>query len=135
MNRRIFAGLLALGLFGCGNSQPPDRIIVTGTVKYNGQIMPYGRVTFINKADPNNRDVCSIQSDGKFVMTSVPVGPCKVVIQVNNAYDHQAYQVTGKAPPADLIPRDIAQKYSSELTTPLEVTIAPGQKSVELEIK
>lgn len=135
MVRTLVLGLLAGLALGCGTPPPADRAIITGVVKYKGQIMPYGRVTFVSVDDPNLRDPCTINSEGTFVLTNAPVGRCKVVIQINDAYDHQTYMVTGKAKPADLVPRDIADKYKNETTTPLEVTIDPKQKTIELEIK
>jgi hypothetical protein len=134
MLRPLAFGLLCFAALGCAKA-PPERGVLIGTIKYKGQVVPHGFVTFVSKANPALRDVCAIKADGTFAVTNAPVGPCKVIVQVNGAIDLQAYQQLGKTPPPDFLPRDIAQKYAYEQSTPLEITIEGGEKTIELEIK
>jgi len=70
----VFFSLLALGLSGCGRTAQ-----VSGTVKYQGNLLTSGRVIFV---DPENRATppASIRADGTYLAPIVPVGPVTILI-------------------------------------------------------
>ncbi len=82
----VLAGL-ALAASGCG----PAKAKISGLVKYNGEPLPSGTITFQSDAGDKPVKGTSIV-DGKYTISDFPVGPAKIsVITLPPA--------TGGAPP------------------------------------
>jgi hypothetical protein len=75
---RLAALVVMLGLIGCSN-QPPTGT-VTGFVRYGGQPLTQGLVTFVG---PNGQSGSArIQADGKYTVTNAPLGENKIAISM-----------------------------------------------------
>jgi hypothetical protein len=126
-------GLFACIVVGCGAG--PDRATVSGVVKYKDKGVPYGFIKFVRTSDPTVFDQGPIRNDGTYVLTNAPIGPVKVVLQINMAYDEQALAAKGEAPPENFLPADVAKTYSEFDTTPLQRNVEAGEKKMDFEIK
>jgi hypothetical protein len=127
--------LIAVTAVGCADKPRADRATVTGSVTYQNKPIGFGIVVFVSKGNPQNQDNCAIKPDGTYLLTNAPVGPVKVMVQVNGAQDIQAYEARGEKAPADPLPRALGKKYAFYDTTPIELTVEPGEKKIDLEIK
>ena len=70
----VVASLAAAALSGCG----PSKASITGTVKFNGQPLPSGTITFTS--DAGNTVKGSVITDGKYTITDFQTGPAKVSV-------------------------------------------------------
>lgn len=65
-----------LGLAGCGGGKGD----VTGEVKYNGNPVPAGRVTFLSDAGEHRSFAVPIK-DGRYTIPAFPAGPVKISVE------------------------------------------------------
>lgn len=80
--RKSYCLIVAVALAGCAGP-PPDRSTVVGVVRYKGNPVPQGFIHFHSKDNPLVCDSGSIKKDGTYTITNAPVGPVKVVLQIN----------------------------------------------------
>jgi hypothetical protein len=130
--RRVAVLVLVLAA-GC-KAPPPERATVSGVVRFQGKPVPHGLIHFYNKATPTTFDSASIKKDGTYVLTNVPIGPVKVVVQINKAGDPELVRASG-GKDENVLPTEIARKYARLETTPLELIIEPGENKYDPEIK
>ena len=64
-------------LCGCGQSGP-EKFSVSGTVSYNGKLLPLGTVMFVPKEGPASGPV-RIDADGKYKLEAI-AGPTSVAV-------------------------------------------------------
>ena len=86
-------GVLATFLTGCGGDQGPERVVVSGTVTYNGQPIPKGDIRFMPVATSAMPMAGAEIIDGKYKVDGrggVPVGTYKIEIE--------AYRMKSGAP-------------------------------------
>jgi hypothetical protein len=83
-------GLLIL-LSGCGGGVGS----VSGEVKYNGQPLPNGRITFICSGGTKPSLSADI-ANGRYEIANVPVGPVEVTVET---FELRADSVPGGPPP------------------------------------
>lgn len=136
-----FLVLLALLSVGCSR---PNR--VSGTVTYDGQPLPAGRVTFL--CDGEGRPVLSgtIGPDGAYEIENPPVGRARVSVET--------FKPQPKPPPTgDVIPSSdpfdtlipapwedvgpyvpIPNRYGSVKTSGLEFLIEPGSQTFDIPL-
>lgn len=96
--RKLFlAGLLILGIIGCGGGGPPTGTI-TGKVKFNGEYLKGGRVVFVS-TEGNLGKAGEIGEDGSYTIEKVPVGPAKITVDTWYLRDADQYAGKNKPPP------------------------------------
>lgn len=129
------------GLSGCWRD--PNQ--VTGIVRFEGQPLPVGRVTFL--CEGVGRPVISgnLSSDGSYVIANPPVGTALISVEaikpppkpkpgVDPVYgvDYEAEWIAewGNAGPYVPIP----SRYASPTSSGLEVTIGPGEQTFDIDL-
>jgi hypothetical protein len=87
--RAVFCILLAMGVVGCGRTQPETLVPVTGIVEVEGQALKLGWVTFYPDEDGGNSQLSTplaeIKNDGRYDLATngkrgAPPGKYKVVV-------------------------------------------------------
>jgi hypothetical protein len=118
---------LAMALNGCGGDRGPERIIVSGTVTYNGKPVPEATIEFIPVQTSSMPVSGAVVANGRYKVDNkggVPVGTHKVIIA---AY-HQAKSIPKPDEATPLHPvglyQYIPEKYNAK--TQLEVSVPPG---------
>ena len=133
---RVFAptglALLAILLGGCGGDRGPQRVVVSGTVNYNGKPIPVGAIHFIPTAN-NPAPTSGAQIiDGKYEANShggVPVGTHRIQIEAYTSQSGAKTAGSAGPPGADgLIKQYLPGKYNDNTT--LEITIPPGSREI-----
>jgi hypothetical protein len=132
LTRRL-TGVIALAVLafcGCGGS---DWGYLSGTVLLNGQPVGPGSITL----EPVNADragaVASFGTDGKYSVISAgrkegaPAGEYRVTIHGGAGYGEEAVGPRPKSP--------IPARYGNPNTTDLTVTIEPGEKVFDFNLK
>jgi hypothetical protein len=140
--------LASLAILGCGDKKGE----VSGTVTYKGKPVPLGTVTFVN-VNKETVGTAAI-SDGKYLMTKVPVGPVKIlvttplqrqIVKLNLPSSLKKAIAEGKlkdkGPPTDLGKQPMAPamtlpaKYGKTEETDLTFTVEPGSQEHPIELK
>ncbi len=133
--RQAVSSVLAASVFafaGCGGGNLAE---ITGTVKYEGNELEKGSITFI-PVDGNGPTEGGLITNGRYSVKNVPVGTAKVVIT--------ASRVVGKVdkygpggPQRDKSESYLPDKYSNRDNTELryEVTSGKHEKDFNLDSK
>jgi hypothetical protein len=119
--------LLTVVPVGCGKNSGPERVAVSGTVKYNGTLIPDGAVRFVPGATSDAPATGVNIVDGKYNAAGrfgVPVGT--FVVQI------EAYRMHGPAssPPSKFDKRDqyLPAKFNAKST--LEFVVPSGSRQI-----
>ena len=119
---------------GCGRDRGPERVVVSGTVTYNGKPLSEGMIRFVPLPNCPVPAAGAPISDGRYQVDrlgGVPVGTHKIQIE---AYRKRATPSKPDAialPPrgrGDLPEQYIPKKYNAD--TVLEITIPPGSRAI-----
>ena len=127
--------LVLLAVIGCGGNK--NEFEVSGTVRYQGQPLPTGTVSFL---DSSNQWLASSPiTKGKYTIKGkVPVGPVKITVTTPGS------SKTGGRPPnvkaknklgepfPQVIP--IPAKYSSADSSGLTYTVKPGENNFDIDL-
>jgi hypothetical protein len=141
-------------VLGCssGNTNAPAR--VSGTVKYNGQLVKAGRLTFHTPEGANYG--AQLNTDGTYTATDLPVGDMVVTFETEHLnkdrkpeaasgkeakqMDRRMKQMSsgGRQAPSDAgveastlyVP--VPKKYADKTTSPLKVTLTRGSNSFDV---
>jgi hypothetical protein len=114
MYRRRGLGLvlLALTAVGCGGGKGT----VSGQVRFRGQPLPSGRVTFV--CEGGDRPVLTADvRDGTYTISGAPVGPVKIAVAT--------YQV--KTTPVPNMPRDVLPPGGGPAAPPGKYVAIPAR--------
>jgi hypothetical protein len=137
---------LAFLLTGCGGGvERPPLGKVSGKVTYNGKPVTSGSVIFTpTKGDTGGHIATgNIQSDGSYTLTTFDTGDGAVLGQYVVTIEARG-QTPMTGPPIDpktkrpmYVPSKstIPEKYGSVERTPFRVTVEPGSKTVDLDLK
>ena len=115
---------------GCSESSGAE---VTGTVRFNGQPLSGGKVTFFHPSKPGRNVSCYVQADGSYRILEVPSGEVKVTVvalpprQKNRADKKQA----GKKQYVPPIP----MKYTDPETTDIVCPVRGGTQTFDIDLK
>jgi hypothetical protein len=142
--------LAVLVASGCGGDPTKPRLgRVSGTVTYNGAVVPKGVVTFVPSGGEGSRTgqpaTGEIGSDGSYQLTTFERGDGAVVgehvvlvqsMEMDPSIEGGSMPIPDAqgnlpiAPPKHLVP----EKYSSTETTPLRFTVEQGRNSFDIEL-
>lgn len=107
-------GLLSfplLILMGCSSSNSKE-VVVSGVVKFNGEPLPGGTITFISVNEKDKVATAGINEDGTYSIGKAPVGDVKVTIIGPSRPSDKS---KGTKPPLT-IPKTYEKAESSKLT-------------------
>lgn len=128
---RLTVYAFAMAFFGgCGWGSGPERVVVSGTVTYNGKPIPEGLIRFAPIQESSVPVGGATITEGEYradARGGVPVGTHKVQIQANRLVN------PGKPvnPDEELHPglyQYIPEKYNAK--TQLEITVPPGSRPI-----
>jgi hypothetical protein len=141
---RLFHGLAAclllgllLGGVGCGGRAKGT---VSGKITVNGKPLSRGLITFLSQVgtkDPHNAAIIN----GEYKTDPIPVGPAKILVVP--ALRTPSEQPPEEAKGGDRLPRSrptaktadaVPEKYQSGNTSPLEMTIKPGENDFSKDL-
>jgi hypothetical protein len=126
----LMLSLFALVVAGCGKRMGE----VSGTVKYRGQVLPSGNVTFFG-ADKQIVGSSSI-TDGKYKVPQVPPGEVKITVTTPPAANQMANRAP--APPKDMPPPiasiGIPQQYGNPEQSGLNYNVKPGSQEHPIDL-
>src|SRR5262249_57653148 len=88
--RKVWLFLLLLGSLTAGGCHWGGPGNISGEVKYKGQPLPSGRITFVCQ-EGNKQSFPAAIENGRYSLTGVPQGPAFIVVQT--------FRPTVKAPP------------------------------------
>ncbi len=125
--------LLLMGLVvlvGCGDGSELQRETVSGTVKYQGQPVPDGSITFVPLNDTKGPGAGAIIKNGQYTVTAgggVPVGTYRVEIQALR----EVARPKRPGPQLDMVPKEtyLPEKFNRQST--MEVTITAKEGHVQ----
>jgi len=121
----ILAGLTAGCTRGTGN--------VSGTVKFKGQPLPAGTITFY---DQDNKTASSAIIDGAYEVTKVGVGPVKVAIAVPMYIPFAGPALPGAKAPTAAVPKSpsIPPKYLDREESGLGFEVIRGDQKKDFDL-
>ena len=130
---------LACAISGCSHGPPAGT--VTGTVRYKGEIVPAGKVTFFG---PSNQAASApINPDGTYTPTDVPLGSVKVIVNTPRPAAEmkkaakQMKKRFGKGIeyPESVDSVSVPDKYGDPAKSPLGLTVKEGSQPYDIEMK
>jgi len=143
--------LLSTSLFlalvvGCSQKKTAPST-VSGTVKYKGQVVKGGNVSFYPKEGVPTH--APIRLDGSYLASQIPAGEMTVTVEtesVKNKMDPSAYggkdrgkgmmgptpEGRGTGPKPEYV--QIPAKYSDHKKTPLKTTLTTGKQTYDIDL-
>jgi len=126
--------LAAVSATGCGGGKGS----VSGTVKFKGEPLPGGQVTFASEAGDKPVVNSGISADGKYKVESLPAGSAQVGVKTIPPPPKAAGPMQGKgldpslgggaaATPGKYVP--IPTKYADPTKSGLKCTVVGGKES------
>jgi hypothetical protein len=134
---RILVGLAllaSLAAAGCGSSRKSS---ISGEVKYNGQPLPSGTVTFLGQ-DGEKKVAGADIVDGKYKIASFPRGVVKVTVvtlppsQGGSPPNGQAIPTPGGARVGAYMA--IPKRYAVPEQSPLSYTVSSGDQTYNIDL-
>ena len=116
-------------LGGCNSNDGPERVVVSGTVTYNGNLIPEGDIRFMPVATSTMPMAGAAIKDGKYKVDGrggVPVGTYKIEIEayrVEPGVTNPPIMARG-APRIRYLPK----RYN--VNSELKITIEPGSGNI-----
>jgi hypothetical protein len=129
---RASTALLIALIFAAGCSDgSTKKIVVRGTVTYNGQPLDSGILQF---AGPNGAYAAGvIREDGTYEISDVTPGETQVAIQEAPRSSGSSSGGKRQAPPKE--PQKIPSKFLDVKTSGVTVTITPSTTNLPIELK
>ncbi|HWL09281.1 MAG TPA: hypothetical protein VNQ76_12815 [Planctomicrobium sp.] len=112
----IALGIVLAGVSGCGKSDPFDRASLTGTVTFDGELVPYGEILFTPDTAKGNSGpsvVAPIRSDGTYQTQSTRGAIAGPAVAKIVAYESHPDTVSGGGSP-----KVIVDNYPVEVEIP-----------------
>lgn len=126
--------LLALTISGCGKSSGT----VTGHVKYKGEVVTAGNVTFYG---PNDQIATAlINPDGSYTVLQAPLGTVKVGVTApphmsKTKAQNLQRKKKGQFAPQTTESENIPLKYGKPDESGLELNVTKGTQPFEIDLK
>jgi hypothetical protein len=125
---------IVLALFGGCRDQGPERVMISGTVTYQGKQVADGRILFTPTATSQVPSAGASIVDGKYKVSThggVPVGTHRIAIE---AYRRVPFTPQpGQPVPRNFLDGKISQQYlpkSCNTASKLEITVEPGSREI-----
>ena len=129
----LLAALATLPGCGADKPKPAPSETLTGTVRLDGKLLPYGSVTFHPKEGRPLKAI--IQLDGTYRLRKPPAGEVKVVVHTGPAPKGMAAPggAAGKVPVLETI--EIPPRYTDAETTVLRYRVTPDEDEYHIELR
>ncbi len=125
----VVAALATFMTSGCGGGSKGN---VTGTVKFDGQPLPTGTITFQTQHDVIHADI----KDGKYTIPNVEVGPVKVAVETHQTGvmgpSLSGAPVAPKADAGKFVP--IPAKYANVESSTLTYEVKAGENTKDFDL-
>jgi len=146
-SRRLLVLLTSFAVvaLGCGDKNPNAPAVVSGSVKYKGEVLKAGTVTF-----HSDKGVypAPINSDGTFINRDVPVGECVITVETESLNPNKKKETYGgerakgmqeQKPPAGSSTGSefyvqIPKKYGDPKESPLKLTVKRGKQEQNFDL-
>ncbi|HZV03962.1 MAG TPA: carboxypeptidase-like regulatory domain-containing protein [Gemmataceae bacterium] len=128
----VLAGGLLLLSSGCGFFENAGTI--TGTVRYKGEPLPEGSVSFVN--DKGKVVTATIDQSGRYAASHVPTGSAKVTVQVVRADGPPpvSFGATPKSVQGTAAVFKIPSRYGVPATSGLKWEVAKGKQQFDIDL-
>jgi hypothetical protein len=128
--RFLFLMFFVASLAGCGGDRGPERVVVSGTVTYNGKPIPNGSIRFMPTAASPVPMAGAAIKDGEYKVEAhggIPVGTHKIEI---DAYRVDPAYAKPDMPTGRGVPRKqyLPKRYNTD--SELTITIEPGSPKI-----
>ena len=123
----LLAGTLAAAVCGCGGSGGPERVVVSGTVTYDGAPIPDGMIRFVPPETSHAPTAGAPIHNGSYKadgLGGVPVGTQKVQVE---AFRNDK-SVALRFPEVGARVQYLPDKYNAK--TQLDITVPPGSRAI-----
>ncbi|HCO24153.1 MAG: hypothetical protein CME31_21240 [Gimesia sp.] len=134
----ITSVFLGLNLSGCGSEATgPERVIVTGSVTFDGKPVSQGEIWFIPAAGREAPQAGAIIKEGQYRVENkggVPIGACQVKITAERPQEEVKIVSDGgpeEIPTTQYLPPRFNEK--TELTTDIQSGSDPVRKDFDLK--
>jgi hypothetical protein len=129
----ILTGGLLLLLDGCGFIDNTGT--VSGTVRYKGQPLSEGSVSFVS--EKGQVATGTIDSSGHYTVSHIPPGPAKVTVQVVSAEGPPPMSFLGTPKPTQgkATGPKIPLRYSTASTSGLQLNVTKGKQEFDIDLK
>jgi hypothetical protein len=146
MKRFISLAVMLLFLVGCGGGKGAPAGTVSGKITYKGQPVNGAALQLIQTAGQGDTINIPVTQEGTFSVSDVPAGDYIVVVVPSSGAspvhipknadpaklaEAKAKIEATKTPPTIPIP----EKYKQRLTSGLNITIAAGQQTKDIDLK
>jgi hypothetical protein len=137
LSRNLLAITLAGGLFllpsGCGYFDNTGT--VSGTVRYNGQALTEGSVSFVG--DKGQVATGTIDKAGRYAVSQVPIGSAKVTVSVVGADGPppMSFSAAPKSAQAAATGPKIPIRYALATTSGLQHSVTKGKQQFDIDLK
>jgi hypothetical protein len=122
-------GALLLSV-GCGFLENAGTI--SGTVRYKGQPLPEGSVSFVSD---NGRVLTgAIDKAGRYLVAHVPVGAAKVTVQVASSMPSMSFVGVPKTSQTTGTTVQIPIRYSVTATSGLRHDVTKGKQTFDIDL-
>jgi hypothetical protein len=135
-------GLAALLPAGCGWGKGD----VTGTVTFNGEPIPWGRITFLSQVGKKEARSARI-INGRYTLKGCPGGPARIGVESFKApkappgaggfmFERQKEMDPDSIPPPELVGKylEIPLHYADPSTSELEYTVRRGSQEHDITL-
>jgi hypothetical protein len=117
----------AIGAVGCGGGDGLSKVLVSGSVTYDGKAVEKGQIRFVPQDGTTGPITIASVDGGRYTTESsggVPVGAHRVEIK---GYDAHEYQTAPTGPGSPPVKQLLPDKYNRASTLTAELTKESGE--------
>ncbi|OAI40644.1 hypothetical protein AYO40_04560 [Planctomycetaceae bacterium SCGC AG-212-D15] len=139
---RLGVLLMLAAIAGCGATprSPITGATVTGSVRYQGNLVTGGTVRLVGVDDANLSMIGPIDGHGNYRVVNAPLGEMKVVIETESArtdlrnfFKKAPSENAPAGPPLKYVKID--PKYSDPNQTDLRITVEGGEQAHDIDLR
>jgi hypothetical protein len=122
-------GCALAAAFGCGNSDRPDTLPASGTVRYRGAPLADAQVTFIPTEGQGRQATAATDAEGKFHLGTYAEGDGALSGKHQVTISKAMPEAGASDSPYPALKSVIPSTYSSPLTSPLVAEVKEGDNN------
>ena len=124
----------ALSVVGCGARDGIERVVVSGSVTFDGQPVEKGQIRFIPVENTSGPITVEPVADGYYTtddVGGVPVGVHRVEIR---GFDPEVYANAPKGPGSPAIPQLLPKKYNHESALKATLDSSKSEETLNFDL-